>query len=76
MSGAGGRRARTVTVETLASLAAAQGLTIDASRLQQLVPLVQALWDGADELEALDVDGIAPAPVFRAEPAAARDDGG
>lgn len=66
MRNAAGSGTGRVTVAQLRALATLQGLAIDDDRLARLVPLVQALVDGAAALDALDLDGIEPAPVFRA----------
>ena len=55
-----------VSLGLMRELARAQDLSLSDEQLERLMPLVQALWDGVQSLNDLDLTGLEPAPVFSA----------
>lgn len=58
------RKAR-VTPETVARIAGIAGLDIDGARAAELAPQLQAMRDGIDAMDELDLTDIEPASLFR-----------
>ena len=56
-----------VSKEALKAIAAMSGLDLSDERLEDLLPEVGRVVEGLAALEALDLEGVEPATVFRAD---------
>ncbi|MCI0440576.1 MAG: hypothetical protein L0177_15795 [Chloroflexi bacterium] len=56
-----------ITKETLKAIAALSGLTLADEKIDQLLPQVRQSAEAMAALDELDLEGVEPAIIFRAE---------